>query len=986
VKLKVLTGANVKYYRRYYQLIMAATLIMTAVIAGSLMIGESVRYTLIKRVHERIGNTETVIFAKNSFFDATLADMPLFENKAQAVLLSQGFISNFGRLIPVMVWGMDKRDIPAGSAKINATLAEELSLNKQQTADLTLRLPATGLTPSGSLFVSDNYTTSMRLSYAGIVEVKDGANLNLKNEQIIPCNIFVNRNDLAISLKVEGRSNLILSEKNISASDFAQVWTPAMSGIKESANGNTVEISSDRIFLQRDLVESLVTDNPKVNRLFSYMVNSLAAAGDTLPYSFVTAMDEFNGKRLTHNEIILSDYTAEHLHVKKNDSIELRFFVSGDLKILREEAVRCQVVDIVPIAQLVADKTLSADFPGLSDVEKCTDWDSDLPIDLSRITKADEDYWAKYRTAPKAIVAYAAVADKWSNVYGNATALRFRNSPNMSHLQPSMLGIQLIHPQEAGLTAARNGIDFASLFFSLGIFIVFAAVMLMLVPLSEMMFHRRNEFALIRALGFPEKRIVKMLWKESAGVVFRASLPGVVAGAGYTMLILLLLNSLWNGAVHTGGFTFFSSISSLFAAWIAGSAIALFLLRISIVRAVKKTNTDLKIKQMTIHQIKPFAQKRLIWAELQANKKRAWLSFATLASGVLIVFSVGLNRRGFADSSQLKSGTGGYSLWCESSLPIYHNIADREGRNKLALTDLPDDVQILQAFRYSADDASCLNLNKVTQATVLGLDMNIFKHSDFKILQNIYKESINAFDSLCVAHDSVYPVVVDETTLLWGLQRKIGDTIRYESGNGRTVYLQISASLQNSIFQGNLLMDKDLFSEIWSEITGSEIALLKVKEADIGRVQKQISQALHEYGVRVMPTARRLQEFNSVTDTYLTIFLTLGGLGLLIGVMSFIIILRKSLASRAEQIALYRSLGFTEKKIKALLTAENRIIPVSAIACGVVLSLAGISGSIANVSLDIWLTALLFMLLLMAGAWFLIARMVGKEVEHSFKR
>jgi putative ABC transport system permease protein len=604
-----------------------------------------------------------------------------------------------------------------------------------------------------------------------------------------------------------------------------------------------------------------------------------------------------------------------------------------------------------------------------------------MPIDMSRITREDEDYWAKYRATPKAIIAYSAVAGRWSNAYGCATALRISGAPDMSRLEPSMLGIRIIHPKEAGMTAARNGIDFASLFLALGIFIVFSAVLLMLVPLSEMVFHRRNELMLMNALGFPKKRTVKLLWTESLAVVLRASLMGVIAGVCYTALILLLLNSLWNGAVHTGGFTFFPTVQTVLAGWITSTVIALLLSRIAIVRAVGKTDKPRLIKPVRTSQKKPFTRKRLIWAALHANKKRAWLSFATLASGVLIVFSVGLNRRGFADSSQLRSGTGGYSLWCESSVPVYHNIATPEGRSKLALKDLPEDMQVLQAFRYSADDASCLNLNRVTQPTVLGVDMESLKNSDFKILQSIYKADVSVFDAVRAATDSVYPVMVDETALIWGLQKKTGDTIRYEAGNGRVVYLQLAASLQNSIFQGNLLMDKKLFSEIWSEITGSEITLFKVKDPEIETVQKQISQALSEYGVRVMPATQRLKEFNSVTDTYLTIFLTLGGLGLLIGVMSFIIVVRKNLASREEQIALYRSLGFTDRKIADLLIAENRIIPVSAIGFGVVISLAGVSGGIGNVSLGIWITALIFMALLMAGAWVFVKKTVERQVR-----
>ncbi|GHU88681.1 hypothetical protein FACS1894155_04020 [Bacteroidia bacterium] len=978
-----LIKANTKYNRRYYKLIMAATLIMVAVITGSLMIGESVRYTLVQRVMERLGATETIIFSKNSFFEEKLVQTEIFEQEARPVLLTNGFLSDEGRYIPVMVWGVDDKNIPEGSALINTALAEEVrakNFSPLQTHELVLRLPATGMVPSGSLFVTDNYTTSTRLTFAGILDKKDGGNLNLKNEQIIPCNVFVNRRELASILKIEGKINLILSENHIQLTDFTKVWNPALSGIKTIEKGGFTEITSDRIFLQHDLVENIRRNNPAANRLFSYLANSIASATGTVPYSFVTAVDYFQGKKLEDNDVILSDYAAQRLHAKLGDSIRLTFFVSGDLKTLHEDSTVCRVAGIVSMDELFTDKTLSADFPGLSDVENCTDWDSDMPIDMGLITKEDEDYWDKYRSTPKAIVAFNAVAGKWSNAYGCATALRIPEKPDMSGLDPSMTGIQLIHPKEYGLNAAKNGIDFASLFLSLGIFIIFSAVLLLFVPLSEMFFQRKEEFSLFNSLGFSKKRIINLLWTESFIIVICASFAGVVVGLCYTALILMLLNSLWNGAVHTGGFTFFSSAGTLTGGFISGAAITLILLRFAIVRTVRKTGKPSPLKSKRKQKDITFNMSKLVKADLYANRKRSWLSFITLVSGVLIVFSVGLNRRGFADNSQLLNGTGGYSLWCESSVPVYHNMASQEGREKLALKDLPDDADVLQLLRYGADDASCLNLNKVTQPTVLGIDMKELKKSSLKIKQSIYPNDVPVFNAVCMANDSVYPVMVDETVLLWGLQMNIGDTLRYETSKGETVYLRLAASLQNSIFQGSLLMDKTLFSGIWKEITGSEIALLKVKKQEMETTEQLVSQALSEYGVRVMPTSQRLKEFNSVTDTYLTIFLVLGGLGLLIGLASFIIVVRKDLASRKEQISLYRALGFPDRKITRLLTIENRIVPMSAIGIGFIASLAGVSGGISNVSLGIWATALILLLLIVGGVWFYIRKSVENTI------
>jgi putative ABC transport system permease protein len=325
---------------------------------------------------------------------------------------------------------------------------------------------------------------------------------------------------------------------------------------------------------------------------------------------------------------------------------------------------------------------------------------------------------------------------------------------------------------------------------------------------------------------------------------------------------------------------------------------------------------------------------------------------------VFLVFSVGLNRRGFSDTSQLASATGGYSLWCETTVPVYHNLSKQEGRSKLALTELSSAVEILQLSRYGADDAGCLNLNRVSQPSVLGVDMKAIRDSEFRLSKTVFAEDTDVFSTLQqTVSDNVYPVLIDETALMWSLMRKLGDTIHYHTGR-RTVSLLLAGVLDNTVFQGNLLMDIRLFSEIWNEAAGSEVLLLKTQEREMFDTKRLVEQALHEYGVRVSTTAGRLQEFNSVTDAYLSIFFTLGGLGLLLGMASFIIVLRKDMASRKEQIKLFRALGFSEQRIARLLIAETRIVPLFSIVTGTTGALAGASAGVANTSAGMALSAL----------------------------
>ncbi|MCL2435276.1 MAG: FtsX-like permease family protein, partial [Lentimicrobiaceae bacterium] len=813
-----------------------------------------------------------------------------------------------------------------------------------------------GMVPLGSMFVTDAYTTSLRLESNSVISVEQGGNLNLKNEQTIPFNIFVNRAELAEVMGIPGKINVILSDRIISKEEFAVTWNYARSGLRVEP---AMTVVSDRIFIQHEVVETL--DDATSNRIFAYLANSIRKSNNTIPYSFVAAVDFYKGQKLNPDEIILSDYAAQRLNAGLGDTISISYFISKQFKTLIEDSVFLKVRKIVPLAEIQANPPLVAEFPGLSNVERCTDWNSDLPINMKLITEEDEAYWEQYKNTPKAIVSYAALAPRWENAYGSATALQIKNTDLLDDLTFEMFDIQLIYPRETGLSAARSGVDFSSLFFSLGFFILISAAMLMIVPLSEMLFRRRDELNLLKATGFSNKRIVRLLWRESTPVVFISAIVGVIVGLLYTYLVLFLLGNVWKGATHTDGFRVLPDFMTVFWGVILGVALSLLLLYWRIVRSLsstqmtrmKRINADKKQKKICVNHDNPchlraFTPSKLIRSSILYNKKQALLSFITLACGVLIVFSVGLNRRSFADSSQIRTATGDFSLWCETSVPIYHNLQTEEGRAKLGLSDLSKETHIIQLLKYNADDASCLNLNKVVTPNVLGIDMNELKDSDFKITQ--------------IIENSVYPALVDETVLQWSLGKKLGDTLVYMGEKGDTVRIQLVGVLQNSIFQGSILIDKSLFSEIWSEISGSEIMLLKVPDDKIDETKTLILQALNNYGVRIMTTGDRLKMFYSVTDTYLTIFLTLGGLGLLLGIFSFIIVVRKNLLAREKEIALYHSLGFNEKRIFNLLYKENVIVPLAAIITGALGSLLGVSLGFGSVSVGIWGLAGVFLL------------------------
>lgn len=349
--MKSLIAQSRKYYRRFYRLVSCAVILMTAVLTGSLLLGDSVRGTLVQRVAERLGSTETIITTGTGFMSDGLMQQPLLK-EAQGYLLMDGFVSIDNKLLPVYVWGTDADLLSPSEVIINEPLRAKLGGME----DIVLHLPSHNLVPSGSLFVTKSYATQMRVHVAGVKSIDEGGNLLLKNEQTLPLNIFVSRQELAEKMELQGKINLILSNNTISEEQLNACWTPELSGIHLTDSA----LTTDGIFIPNEIVEK-----GKGGLYFSYLVNDLVNGCDTIPYSFVTAVSEWQGEPLDGQDMILSDYAAKRLHVSEGDSVDMSYYVAKDLKNLETQGQKFRVKRIVPLTDFIRDSLLIAEFPGL---------------------------------------------------------------------------------------------------------------------------------------------------------------------------------------------------------------------------------------------------------------------------------------------------------------------------------------------------------------------------------------------------------------------------------------------------------------------------------------------------------------------------------------------------------------------------------------------------------------------------------------------
>jgi len=86
---------------------------------------------------------------------------------------------------------------------------------------------------------------------------------------------------------------------------------------------------------------------------------------------------------------------------------------------------------------------------------------------------------------------------------------------------------------------------------------------------------------------------------------------------------------------------------------------------------------------------------------------------------------------------------------------------------------------------------------------------------------------------------------------------------------------------------------------------------------------------------------------------------------------------------RLWEINMYRTLGFTDKRIEQLFYKENLLVPLYALATGVISALVGVSSTFMNAGIWIWLLALLFTIFFVVCVLVFIKRSVKDEIEKS---
>lgn len=1084
------------YWKGHLGLLFGAFL-SSAILSGSLVIGDSVRASL-KRVSElRLGKIQSGLVGGDRWFTEALATKvgaaPLIQMSGSASAANGTARANGIQVLGVNdeFWKLSPSSrviaIADDQLALNEPLARKLGVKAGDTVIVRVEKPS-AISRDAPLSGSTNEHVSLRRKVAAIISASDFGAFQLTASQRTPDTVFVSLKNLALQVEKEGRVNALVRAENgqtsqleaeSSLEDFSLKLT-RISGPKPEW-----EISTDRVFLDESISAKLLKQ-PGAYGVLTYLVNGITSAKGRTPYSMVTATDAIQSSPVaprleppanaqppnpasreqpTAPPLSRSDRTtlasitqwlAEDHNLAIGDSFDIRYFVVGLGRELKEEKATFTVGEIIPMNDPRVTKAWTPDFPGVSDVDNCRDWDPGIPMDTKAIRDKDEKYWDDYKGTPKVFIPLEAGQKLWSNRFGNYTAIRFADTGQseeqlrkqlVSQLSLADIGLVPRDFKSEAAAAAKGSVDFGGLFIGLSMFLIAAALIFAALLFLFTLERRAPQIGLLLAMGWTTQQVRRSIIGEAGLVALIGSALGLLGGAAYTKAALTGLGGVWSGAAQGLELIYRANPLTLVVALVSSLAVAFLTIWLASRKLFKVPAKDLlagEIQGVTAssrHKKKPTTGSRrsLITATvcflgaialaLAAGKAKnaeelagmffgagmmlmiAGLALASrwmkrsstgqrhadslwqigirnitrrpsrslavlgmMAGGIFLVMAVNAFRMSAGpDATRRDSGTGGFALIGESSLPIYEDLTAKAGLDAFSLDDKLMKQAAIVPFRIrEGDDASCLNLNRAQNPVLVGVDSKkLGERKAFSFIGDGSWESIvwHGNDPKwkppgmkeALYPDEAIPAIADQATAMWGLGKGVGDFIDYQDSKGKKMRVQIVGLLAGSVLQGKMIIDERAFLEKFPDTAGYKFFLIdvaadksEIRNSESGNLKSEISnlssaisaeltKQLEASGLALQPAADRLAEFNSVQNTYIGIFTVLGGLGVLLGTAGLGILVARHVLERRGELGLMQALGFKQGALRSMILGEH-----------VALLLGGVLLGLLSAALAVW--------------------------------
>lgn len=571
----------------------------------------------------------------------------------------------------------------------------------------------------------------------------------------------------------------------------------------------------------------------------------------------------------------------------------------------------------------------------------------------------------------------------------------------LKKLQPADAGIALRPVREEALRAAAGTTDFGQLFIALSFFIVLAAAGLAGVLMRLLAEGRAAQIGVMLAQGFTAAQVARAFLLEGLALSAAGTVIGVPLGILYAWGLIRGLTSWWQGAVaetalwlHLGAAPIAigavsglligllaigwslrglarQAVPALLGGWqalgvlpgknratsittIALAVAAIVLLLLGLAKAIPAAVAFFLLGAVLLaaglgagalilaaalaRPAYPMSLRKLALRNAAANRGRTLLAAGLLACAAFLVVTVAANERDFlrANAGDRASGTGGFQLRAIATSPLPYDLSTATGRANLGFTDEDEAVlasaTVMPFLMSPGDDISCLNLNRPGAPRVLGVTPAMVARGGFRVTPGW---SALAGDRAALA---------DAASLEWTLHSAVGKPLMLPAATG-IHELRFAGTLASSIFAGEILVSEAQFRRLYPGVAVPRYYLIETPRP--GDVTTALRRVLGEAGLEVQDTREVLNGFIRVQNTYLSMFLAIGGLGLLLGTLGLLAVLLRNALERRREFALMLATGFTRDNLARLLLLETAGMLVGGLLLGAIAALIAVAPQLA---------------------------------------
>ena len=341
-----------KHFWQIHLTVALCTAVATGVLAGALIVGDSVRGSLRSLTTERLGASQHALLADHFFQPDLFQRKP---NKVPTILLNGTIVApqTQARASKVNIVGVTddfftlwQADTPPNLNKtpeqpfnaivINAALQNELNVQVGDTLLVNMS-QAADIHPEFLLGERDvaNAIQSLRLVISDIIPTKNAGRFSLQAHQSLPFNAFIALPVLQKALGQMDKVNAVLTTDTdaISAADLS--LTLESFGLRIKTDENHFDLQSQQYLLKPLLSETARTVAAE-NRIptfptFTYLANTIRANDKVIPYSTIVALPIDEGEFAK----LLDMHTTEAQQLAYERTRNIMLFTDADEKEFR---------------------------------------------------------------------------------------------------------------------------------------------------------------------------------------------------------------------------------------------------------------------------------------------------------------------------------------------------------------------------------------------------------------------------------------------------------------------------------------------------------------------------------------------------------------------------------------------------------------------------------------------------------------------------